>query len=229
MKKIILALCFFIPALVHAQTDNTTRKFQYQAGFDATNFIKQFISMNDIFTGTQNPYAFSAKALKYCSDRTVLNGIRLGFGYQSSSQVNNPDSSMESSFSFNTTSARLGYERQYLISKNWLFYLGADLMYASSANKTEQHFQQVPGGDIFKITSAGKSASFGAGPVLGMQFDINKRLCLSTEASFTVQKSTARFKTESTAPNAVNNPESKSIFHSTSFILPSFINFCVKL
>jgi opacity protein-like surface antigen len=230
MKKTLLLLALLVPIFSFAQTEKMSeRQFQHQVGFDATIFLKQFVVMNNNFFGGQNPFSFVYKGLLYNPDRTILNGVRVGVGFQNNNQLTDPDSSTERSSNFNSMAYRLGFERQYVLSRHWLIYLGADVMYSRTKNKTESHFKGGPSGEVFRTTNWQSSYTMGAGPVLGIQFDINKRMCLSTEAAFTLQNSTSAFRTESTFPGAINNPESKTITQNIGFVLPAFINFNVKL
>src|SRR4051812_1489075 len=102
MKKTLLVFALLLLVLSFAQTDNTSdHRFQHQVGFDATIFLKQFIVFNNNFFGGQNPYSFVYKGLMYNSDRTALNGLRAGLGFQNTKQVTDPDSSTERSSNFN--------------------------------------------------------------------------------------------------------------------------------
>lgn len=231
MKKLLYCLFLSCPLLLSAQTDEApARRMQNQVGFDATAFIKQFIVFNNFQILNTNPYAFNYKALWYGQKGMTYMGARAGVGLQNSSSSSNPDENTHRTTSSSHISARVGFERQHVITKSWYLYYGLDVMYSKLYDKSETVFKSHPSApNGFKTYSRGLQESKGAGPIMGIQFNINRRLCLSTEASFFLTETTAKFKSESTFPGAQNQPEDVTKIESLGFILPTFINFNIKL
>jgi hypothetical protein len=231
MKKLFLLLAACAPFFLHAQTEDTgARRVEHQVGFDATGFIKQFIVFNNTAPTNMNPFSYNYKALWRSADGMAYMGPRVGIGFTNDQESTHPDENTDRTITSSSIAARIGFERQHVITKSWHLYYGVDIMYATAYDKAETVFKSHPAApDGFTTLTRDMAETRGAGPIMGIQFNINKRLCLSTESSFFYTETTSRFKSESTFPGAKNDPEDVTKLKSARFILPTFINFNIKL
>ncbi len=231
LKTLLLVLMLNVFNVI-AQNDSTygNKKlyFQNQIGINATNFIKQFLSLNSASLGAPSSYDFNYKLLVgWNSKSTLLAGLRTGVGYTTSSKNSNNITDGTSRNSDNNSFAwRIGAELQQKISKSWLVYYGVDFVRTVSENNTQS---VINNGSTFNpnlvtTTSTDNSKIIGWGPVIGVQFRVTKRICLATEASFYLTQTTGGQKTTSSNPN--NNVSETTISDkNTSIVTPTFVNF----
>lgn len=222
-------LLFFIAS--HAQTDSSkTFWFKGQVGVNATGFLKQFVVMNNTAVGQTSPFDFNAKAfVGWNRHPNLLLGPRLGFGYRSThTYSNNEQQNNERSDDALSRSVRVGLELQQIISKRWVVYYGFDYINMRSSTSTvsiSQIFNPNPPFDPINVRTEiiTTSKTTGFGPVLGVQFNVNRHLCLGTETSFYYQQTRGGDKTISDNPNNTT-PETFTDSRSNSIQLPFFIN-----
>jgi opacity protein-like surface antigen len=235
-KTLLLAALLNICLLnVRAQTESEEPdhflRFKGQLGFDATGFLKQFVVLNNNATPVTNPFAYNAKFLIGFNPYPKLSiGPRIGFGYVTSHEYsNNENQSNERSDDSKDRSTRIGLELQQLVSKRWTVYYGFDYINnvsSSSTVTTSMVFNPNPpfGTTNARTESITSNKSFGYGPILGIQFNINKWMCLGTETAFYSVQSKGGTKVTSTNPNNTT-PETFTDAKNTQMILPFFINF----
>jgi hypothetical protein len=222
-------LLFFIAA--HAQSDSTkTFWIKGQVGVNATGFIKQFVVMNNQALGQTSPFDFNAKAfLGWNRFPSFLIGPRMGFGYRAiHTYSNNEQQNNERSDDNTTRSVRVGLELQQIISKRWVVYYGFDYINAKTEISTvsvSQIFNPVPPFEPVNVRTEiiSNSKTTGFGPVLGIQFNVNRHLCLGTETTFYYQQTRGGDKTVSDNPNN-NTPETFFDTRTNNIQLPFFIN-----
>lgn len=82
---------------------------------------------------------------------------------------------------FNT---RLGFEWQFKVTRRWNFFTGLDAIYSSGIA-----YSEIPIDNINKVITESKSTSVGGGPVVGLQFRLNKRISLLAEGALYYQNS----------------------------------------
>lgn len=212
------------------ETNNKTLRFKGQIGINATDFIKQFIVLNNAAVTAASPYDFNAKAfIGWSRFPSLLIGPRIGFGYRFSHQYsNNEQQNNERSTDSKSRSARVGLELQQAVSKRWVVYYGIDYINSSSSTSTvtvsSVFNPNPPFGQMAvrtDVTTNNKTTGFG--PVLGIQFNLNKHICLGTEASFYYQQSKGGDKIESSNPNNTI-PETFNDATNTAIRPPFFIN-----
>jgi hypothetical protein len=83
---------------------------------------------------------------------------------------------------------RLGFDYQVPIDKHWRLYYGFDVLTGYGEGQSDTSI----GGDVTDIRYEEKS--IGGGPILGLQYHINKRISLQTEGTLYL-KNTTRDKT----------------------------------
>ena len=179
MKSCILLLLFTIlsSGLSFSQEEEEIGKvhpthFRNEITINATFFIKEFLSFDSEIINPVSPFLITYKHIKN------FNAFRFGIGW------NIEKSSEEQAFGggeledkTNEVELRLGYERQVPLAKRWMVYLGLDGTYGKFKDVTT--FDS--GFDV--VTTTTDQNSYGGGPVLGIQFFINKRMSLSTEGA----------------------------------------------
>lgn len=232
MKTLLTFNALFLFFLVsHAQTDSSkTFYVKGQIGVNATGFLKQFVVLNNATVGQTSPYDFNAKAfIGWNRYPHLLLGPRVGFGYRSTHDYsNNEQQNNERSDDFSSRSLRVGLELQQIISKRWVVYYGFDYINGRSESSTvsvSQVFNPNPPFDPLNVRTQilSNSKTTGFGPVLGIQFNINRHLCLGTETSFYYQQTRGGDKTISDNPNNTT-PETFNDSRTNSIQLPFFIN-----
>lgn len=234
MKKNLALAAFWLTlsfAQAQVQVDpeelfkDKTVRFQGQIGFDATNFLKQFVVPNDAATIQNSPFNINAKFLTgFRSYPKLLVGPRLGLGYASAhTYSNNADQNNERSDDSKTKAARIGLELQHLIAKRWIIYYGLDYINQTTTQSTVST-STIFGGQSVRTEITANDKNFGYGPVVGVQFNINKWICLSTETAFYSVQSKGGTKVTSSNPNNTT-PETFTDSKTTQIILPFFVNF----
>lgn len=234
MKKILslsfmLCACLFLSAQTDSLFKGRTVRFQGQIGINATNFIKQFIVLNNSTQSQLSPFDVNGKflvGLKYTP--SLLIGPRVGFGYSTNHNYsNNEQQNNERSTDNNSRSLRIGLELQQRISKRWTIYYGIDYINNKSSASTITTTSSTTGFPAVTTTTrtqiASASKSTGGGPILGFQFHLNRWVCLGTETSFYYTQTISGQKISSSNPNNTV-PETFADARTTQIILPFFIN-----
>ncbi|MBJ7428726.1 MAG: hypothetical protein JHD28_07210 [Bacteroidia bacterium] len=224
MKKTILFFYSIIASniLLAQYNDGNPKPVQFQAGINVASFVKQFIN----FSGTNNnlittPYACNGKVLYRLRKNDALIGLRLGMGY-TNTETESITPSFESSSVNETFDGRIGLEYQKELNKRWVTYVGFDYISQSASNINKSNFLQTQ--NPVKSTTNVNTVMDGGGFVLGIQFNINKYITLSTEASYYYSDSFS--KTVNTSSNQNNQQDplyNKS--KNTRLVLPNLINF----
>lgn len=175
--KLALIAFLIISAQAIAQTDEE-QKPTHQIGVNASLFIKQFLSFNNTIAGI-SPHLVT---YKYIEDNQ---GWRIGLGGNNTKTKNNTNSPTGLSSNSNMTiDTRLGYEWQKGLDKHWLLYFGVDAVYSYSKSRFTS---SVLGGGFpqkqEEMISSIEGFSAGGGPILGVEFKINKRISLNAETT----------------------------------------------
>lgn len=214
----------FIFSQTIATTDISNKPYQFQAGINVTSFVRQFVN----FSGSNNniatsPYTLSFKAFKMLRNKNSQIGLRLGSGYTNENFSNVNATNSNSTFD-ESLDLRIGIEYQKMITKKWIAFVGFDYISQKETVNTESKF--ISSGTEFLSTNNRTTLMDGAGFIFGMQFNLNKFLALSTEASYYYSDSWTRNATFSSNSNN-NQPPSNSKNTSTNLILPNVLNFTI--
>jgi len=182
MKTYILLLLLsafaFLSLDAMAQNDSLP-KHKNEFGLDVTGTIR-------FFTKFQNTSDYNYVPTYYLTYRRYFGpgNIRFGIGGGASDQEQpSPygDSAIYNYIS-NSLDTRLGWEFKSDLSKRWQVFYGLDLRYTIRSIKNEA--VAFNGGYAIGVES--HANVFGVAPVLGIRFKINERICLLTEANFSV-------------------------------------------
>jgi hypothetical protein len=237
MRKVFCILLILLPILVSAQLNDSSsqniKRFQHQVGINATSFLLQFLSFNN--SNINNPQQFFTPAsvdYKFFKNKPGGNsriGGRFGLGFTQSNQSENPSSDFTTKQKVSNLSARAGVEIQQKIITRWTVYYGLDLIYQTNDREVSTTFSN--GQEFFSTTTMENNTGSGAGPVLGVQFNINKKLSLSTETALYYLEGHIKTNNTTNIPNGGGQmPKDKiSYFNNFGFISPTFVNFNITL
>jgi hypothetical protein len=185
MKKTIIVLLstftYQMGMTQNAQQNNDSFSYHHhELGLDGTSFIKQFLTFNN-----QSQAYFPLYYLTYRFHFKNNSNLRTAIGgkYKKentkapSSSDPNRAKDYEKSFDF-----RIGYELTKKLSKRWNAFYGMDLRPSVSHIKNDAS-GQINGYQRGTMTDI---KQFGVAPLLGFKFEINSRVSLTTEASFSI-------------------------------------------
>lgn len=139
----------------------------HEVGADVTKLLLSAIG-NAATLVQDNPHLISYKY-------RLANGnaLRTGLGLELDN-LNRPGTRLD--VNRQSFSGRLGYEWRKYLEKRWVAFFGLDLL-ASYSSENAFTDGNNPAEIIFT------NRQFGGGPVIGLQFALNKRLMIGTEAS----------------------------------------------
>jgi hypothetical protein len=216
MKHFITALFFLMSLNTFAQSDSLKvvkpKKAQHQVFINSTFFLKQIISLSNQ-TIAISPYIVGYK----CFFKN--HGIRTAFGGSFSKKTEFPDSSSTRITGNNSIDYRVGYEYRHFFGKHWNLSTGVDVVGRSSFGKVKANSEF----DI--VTTSTPSNSLGAGPFLGIQYNISKHVALFTEVAFYYSYTWTKRKVSSMNFPELNVNRSDGNEYKGEFILPTSIYF----
>lgn len=145
-------------------------------------------------------------------------GLRAGFGsaFYSQKRLDNIDKQGRVD-AFYKTDLRLGLDYQIPIDEHWRLYYGVDVL--SGLGSTQNDF--LTDGVLSKINY--KEKTIGGGPILGIQYHLNKRISLQTEATLYFTYTTSDKKVSySNLPGLDPDFETKSVWKMPTGVPQSF-------
>lgn len=195
--------------------DNTARK--HELGVNGTSFFQQFLNFGGANSVLISPYLVT---YRYTGENYAL---RLGLGASTLSSESEDGPSQSSSKSSGTTiDLRLGGEKRWKLNDRWTTTVGVDFVYGSDKTNFETT-------NISETTTIETNlTAIGGGPVWSINFDINDRMRLYTEASFYFTQSTREQK-ESFSSNPQFNDDTKVTGTQGGFTLPTNVYFAILL
>lgn len=145
---------------------------------DVNGFIRQFIPNNVDPLGS--PYYYQPTYL--LSYKRSLGGSALRFGLGGQYSMDSDTGGYNSHTDYTDYNWRIyfraGWERRWSLNHRWSCYAGMDGLLGTGRGLSHNFNTQAGRPDIRTTFK-----SFGAGPVLGIQFHLNRRISLYTEAS----------------------------------------------
>lgn len=218
---------------VYAQKkEHADKAIHHEIGVNATYFIKQVFSLSNNTLPTQ-PYQLTYKLIA----RNRIAG-RLGIGADmSSTSTTVSGSTIPRDTKNSNVYGRLGIEYRKQVGRHFLAYAGLDFVTQLINSKTTSSTTPNNPGFSQTVVTTDKNNAFGGGPVLGIQYYINKRMSLYTEMpiTFLTGKSSETVNTTTTNSNGFGNPTTtfqSDITNSTnndfSIAVPVTIYFAVK-
>lgn len=180
MKKLVVFIftVIFCNSLKAQDTSFNSSIYNHQIGLNATEFIKQFLILNNNNLPNNSPYLVTYKYL------TNGKGLRTGLGATMTNSNRNPNNGTSSiSTQGLSINFRIGYEKQYSISKRWQYYVGFDVLYDYSLSRTKTASVSGFPPQTTEISSGTESFGVAGGPVLGVQFMLGKRISFNAETN----------------------------------------------
>lgn len=209
MRKTIVYLLFvYLPFPAICQEEENSIKYTNQIAVNATFFFKQFLNFSSSNSIAVSPYVITYKLIS-----PKNHAFRMGIGGNFSNKKENFNNGTPPRIT-NTESVDFsaGYEYRLPLTKKWLCLFGVDAVTHLENAKT------VAEDVTEKITTVTTNNNYGAGPVMGIQFNISKRISLFTETALFVRASSAKIET-----TFMNSPQ----FNSKQTTSETTINFVV--
>jgi len=226
LKTITLLFILSMPFATSAQTEAAPKK--NEVGTDITALINQVFNFNS--SNNFDPYS-SVYQLTYKRHFKKFSA-RVGVGGSTAFQEDyNSNYNEVYTRSFNNMSYRLGIEKPIELSTRWNFYYGVDFKHSISNSSSEFNYQN--GGWI--VGSNRENTILGISPLFGIEFRLNERISLQTEANFFAYYSlfnttpiiTQVAVTPTTDRPIIQAQESTGI--ETTFGVPSFLVLSIRL
>lgn len=172
----ILLLCVSTSLLAQKKKANKDKPFDkenyVELGLNLTGAIQTFVQnrTDSIYT---DPYALSMKLVR----NKMAYRFGAGYSFRTSKDITLIQARVSN---LNRFDIRAGIEHQISLGERWRVYAGADVLWGLVDGKN-QFGEGNPNGEI--ITVKVNENLIGAGPLVGVQFNINSRVSLLTEAT----------------------------------------------
>lgn len=220
-RLISIACLLFVTAPIKAlcQEAEAPAKYTNQIGINTTFFFKQFLNFSENNNIAVSPYVLTYKLI---SPRNHAFRMGLGGTYSNKTETFENTGQLPRETNAYSLDFSAGYEYRMPLSERWLCFAGADAVTDLVSSKV---VATDPSDETTTIT---KTTEYGGALVVGIQFNISKRISLFTETSvqFTNSKSTFEAK-------FLNNPgfNSKQVTRETSvnFVLPTSLFLAINL
>ncbi|MDF2438752.1 MAG: hypothetical protein K0Q95_3128 [Bacteroidota bacterium] len=179
MKKVTLLIILICSLKAYSQNvsaDTTKKDFKNAIGIDASTFVRQFFISNNTSLPVQRfPTILSYRRFIKSS------ALKIAAGAYVQTTDNTTNDSVGNKTENSGYCIRLGYEHYSYLGKRWMYYFGADLIYAHSKDHSDTHFSTTSASEYTTIAT-----DYGISPLLGINFQITERLSIASEASFDV-------------------------------------------
>jgi hypothetical protein len=192
-------------------------KPRHQLAVNATFFLKQFLNFSNSSIEPISPYLLTYSVVK------KGHGFRTGIGVDFIHSENTEDDSDDvRTVSGTAYDMRVGYEYQLQLSRAWWLFTGIDVIARFNKDKV------VSGTAFDNFTTETKEHGFGAGPVLGIQVNFNKRIGLFTETALYFTNSKSVRKEESGIFQQVDDSKETTTITQIRFTLPTSLFFVIR-
>lgn len=193
--------------------DTTKREYKNVVGLDATGIFRQ------VFNSGGAPYVYSPYIISY---RRIMksNAIRVLLGGNVSNNDNTMNDSMSNKSSSTNFNVAIGFEHYRYLGKRWNYYYGLDLLVKYSVDHNESLNPK------YNTRQTNTRNGYGISPLIGLQFRINSRLSVSTEASYDIIYTTIN--TTSTISSSPISSKYKRTSVNANFNAPLSINFRIQ-
>lgn len=214
-----IILLLILPFAAFSQGDNEETEFtpRHQVGVNTTFFFKQFLNFTNNNAIAVSPYVITYKAISRSG-----NAFRMGIGGTFNNRKEEDDNQVPRITNAYELDLSLGYEYRKSVSKSWLCFFGLDAVTHLANSKT------VANDGFDETTTITKNNRFGAGPLMGIQLNISKRVSLFTETAIIFSYTSGSFESK-----FKNNPvfDSKETISETgiNFVIPTSVFLAVNL
>lgn len=218
---LIFAFVLFIllPAATLCQEAEAPARYTNQIGINTTFFFKQFLNFSDNNSIAVSPYVLTYKLI---SPRNHAFRMGIGGTYSNKTETFENTGQLPRETNAYSLDFNAGYEYRMPLSDRWLCFVGADGVTDLVSSKV------VATDPTDEVTTITKTTEYGGALVVGIQFNISKRISLFTETSVQFTNSKSSFESK-----FLNNPgfNSKQVTRETSvnFVLPTSLFLAVNL
>jgi hypothetical protein len=221
-QLLIILACLFIviaPLKVISQEVETSAKYTSQIGVNTTFFFKQFLNFSQNNTIAVSPYVLTYKLIS-----PKNHAFRMGVGgtYSNKKETFENTGQLPRTTNAYTLDFSAGYEYRQALSERWLCFFGADAITDLVSSKV------VSTDSSDETTTITQTTKLGGALVVGIQFNISKRISLFTETSVQFTNSKSSFEAK-----FLNNPgfNSKQVTRETgvNFVLPTSLFLAINL
>lgn len=178
MQKPLALIAFLcVGSICFAQKSDSLRQDKtasHYFGVQTNLLLRQFLNFGGTSELTDNPYVLTWAV----NSKKTGFGFTAGVGYVYKQQTTNDGFSSQLSTT-NDLSLRFGLEGKRMITKRWMGSIGGDILITSKKDKTESNSN----GGSSPISTTTKVSGTGFGPRVTINFFINSRIILGTEAS----------------------------------------------
>ena len=206
------------PFAAVCQTEEAPARYTSQIGINTTFFFKQFLNFSSNSTIVVSPYVLTYKLIspKNHAFRMAVGG-NFSTKTETFSSGTPPRKTNTQALDFSA-----GYEYRQPLSNHWLCFFGVDAVtHLENAKTVAQDATET-------VTTITNNNSYGAGPMVGIQFNISKRICLFTETSLIFNASTQSFETKfQNSPQFNDKQTTKET--TINFVLPTSIFLAINL
>lgn len=214
---LFLFLMAFAPFTAYCQDDADATKYRNQIGVNTTFFFKQFLNFSDNNTIAVSPYVLTYKLIS-----PKNHAFRMGVGGTLSNKKEEQTGQLPRKTNTYSLDLSAGYEYRQPLSERWLCFFGVDAVTSLVSSKT---VATDPSDEVTTIT---KNNGYGGAAVLGIQFNISKRISLFTETSVKMMSSKQTFKSTFLS-NPGFNTEQSTTETSVNFVLPTSLFLAITL
>ena len=165
---VILFLTVFVVACQAQRSSNQGKGFNHELGFNTTLLLRKIFGIELVSTDYDIKY-------RYNFNKAALQlGIQTDFSDRTR-QLNNDEEQVNRAFVLRT---KAGFVWNLPFGEKWRSYLGVEGIYNIRDLQTNQ--TSTSG----EVRSKVETNEFGGGPVMGIVFQLNERINLSTEMAF---------------------------------------------
>jgi hypothetical protein len=217
---VILTVLLIWSVTLSAQSaDQKTKMFDYYAGVQVNQLLKQILNLSNSSDDINNPYLFTFSLNSAKSGW----GAHAGFGYDYQ-KVSDDLTQSDHVSTINDLFYRIGGGRRLMIGKKFQLGYGLDFIGTYLDDNTTT-VSVNPGIDSTISKTSSQTTGFGFGPQASLGFMITERLIISTEVSFYFLQSTEKTNTFVTRYELFNNPPTVSTSNHNSKVKTSDITF----
>lgn len=185
MRVSFLFALLAFPTLLFAQGEPASEpSHSHQLGINTTSLLGRILSnesINDDDMGPMISYWYQPNRL----------ALRVGLAGNYELTTDEPANNTSRNNTDYWVESRLGGHRQVTINERWSVFTGLDLVNRIGKQETKSK------SDFETFTTTTDLNKFGGGPVLGLQFHFNPRVCLYSEASLHYYYQSEKFKASS--------------------------------
>lgn len=241
MKNFLLSLIllgFILPC--HAQSDSLTnrRRSSHYLGVQANQLIRQLVNFGNSNNTVNNPYLLVWSV----NSKQTGWGMNTGLGLNVN-QFTDGDNTNKRTTDITDLNFRIGFEKKSMLAKRWMTSWGFDLIHQNLSNNTNSTNSPDPNNPNVKsiVDTKSSTTAWGFGPRFTLNFIINSKIILGTEATYYYRSGTTSLNVNSTNTfitfdnfgrqilnTTTNKSDNSSDFKSFQFNLPVAVFVLIK-